>query len=253
MKQVLLVQPGYSGLEPESYHAAQLATVRRDTCKVGIMRPCASLLAHAFNLGAAYCLNNKYEYFAMLHGDIAAPAGWLDTLLDIVDSGMCDVIHAVAPIKDHRRITSTAWAYWDDQFAPVRRLTVKELAKLPETFTVEDVRTGIDADAKRLLPNTGCLVFRADTWFRRFTGFTINDQVATLDGDEYSVDVMPEDWNFGHWCGRNFLKVAGTTAVKVQHFGRWTFTCEPGNTGWEVDEHYLEAIGQKTEGANDAS
>lgn len=252
MKQVLLVQPGYGGIEPESYHAAQMATARRDQVKVGIMRPCCSLLAHAFNQGAVYCLTQKYDYFAMLHGDLSAPNGWIDVMMDVLDAGKCDVLHAVAAIKDGRRLTSTAIAYWDDQYAPVRRLTVKELAKLPDTFTVEDVREHIDQEAKRLLPNTGCLMFKADTWFKKFTGFTINDQIKTIDNSEWSIDVMPEDWNFGHWCGRNYVSVGGTTAVRLEHFGRWTFTCDQNGGGWETDEHYLEAIGQK-KGADDES
>ena len=249
MKRVLLVQPAYGKIEPESYHSAQLATKRKGDVSVGIMRPCASLLAHAFNLGAAYCLNQKYEYFAMLHGDISAKDGWIDTLLDTLDTGV-DVVHAVAPIKDHRGLTSTAIAFWDDQFEPVRRLTVSELTKLPEVFTITDVQQNIDPNAKRLLPNTGCLCFRADTWFKRFPGFTINDQLATMDGNEWAVDVMPEDWNFGHWCGRNFLTVAGVTNVDLRHYGRWSFTTS-AKYGWEIDEHYLEAIGQK-KGAEDA-
>lgn len=245
MSKVLLVQPGYGGIEPESYHAAMTATKQGGDTKVHVMRPVASLLAHAFNLGAVYCLEKKYEYFAMLHGDLQADTGFVDTMIGILDQGQYDVIHAVSPIKDHRRLTSTAWAYWDDAFSPVRRLTVKELHQLPETFGIEDIQKQFDADALRLLPNTGCLCFRADTWFKKFTGFTINDQIATIDNEAWSVDVMPEDWNFGHWCGRNGVRVGGTRAVKLRHFGRWVFTCEPGESGWETDQTYLVATGQK--------
>lgn len=243
MRRVLLVQPGYGGIEPESYQAAQTCSKRKDSTRVAIMRPCASLLAHTFNIGVTHCLNERYEYFAMLHGDVAPKDGWLDDLLDILDAGKCDVIHAVAPIKDGRGLTSTAVAYWDDQFEPVRRLTTTELKQLPNTFTIEDVREHIDARAKRLLPNTGCMCFRADTWFRKFPGFTINDRVATVDNSEWSIDVMPEDWNFGHWCGRNYISVGGVAELGLRHYGRWEFT----NTtayGWPVDKHYLEAIGQ---------
>lgn len=244
-RRVLLVQPGYGGIEPESYHAAQASVEKGSDLRVGVMRPVASLLAHAFNLGAAFCLEHKYDYFAMLHGDIGVEAGFMDKLVAILDEGRFDVIHACSPIKDHRRLTSTAWAYWDDQFAPVRRLAIKELHRLPETFGIEEIREQFDPKALRLLPNTGCLCFRADTWFKKYTGFTINDQLATVDGEKWSVDVMPEDWNFGHWCGRNGVRVGGTRVIQPKHFGRWCFTCDPGDSGWETDQTYLVATGQK--------
>lgn len=242
---VLLAQPCYGGVEPESYHAAMTATKRKGEVRVSVMRPKASLLAHAFNLAVAYALNNNFEYFAMLHGDIAPDEGWLDGMLDTVNSGQYDVIHAVSPIKDSRGVTSTAIGYEDDEFGLVRRLTMAEAHKLPVVFGINDIRETIDADADRLLPNTGCLVMRADTWFRDFPGFTINDRVMRA-GEEWAVDVCSEDWQFGHWCHKSGITVGGTL-LKLLHFGRTSYDTSKV-WGWEVDQHWEESK-QQLQGA----
>ena len=237
MRRVLLAQPGYAGIEQDSYTATVRASQRKDEIAVGIMRPHASLLAHAFNLGVVACLNGGYDEFALLHGDIVPEKWWLDTLLDQREVAGVDVIHASSPIKDTRGLTSTAVAYTDDIFAPVRRITTKELATLPDVFTIDDIRTQIDADAKYLLPNTGCIVMRADTWFKEFPGFTIEDRVIH-DDKEWGVDVCPEDWNFGHWCAANGVNVAGSK-MRIQHVGRHAYDTSIA-WGWDTDEDYFK-------------
>lgn len=239
MSRVLIAQPGYGTFETESYYAGQKALINTDTYSASVVRTKSSLLAHNFNDCLVKALNEGYEYFAMLHTDIAVDAGWLNVMLDEMASLNVEVMHAPAAIKDIRGLTSTAVAMAPDDWALPRRLTVKELKRLPETFTVADVRKEIEPDALWLLPNTGCLVFRADTWARDFPGFNIKDRVFRHSSGQWCSDVLPEDWNFGLWCGRHGIEVAGTTKVVTKHYGRVHFQ---SNAEWgeERDEFYYQ-------------
>jgi hypothetical protein len=197
-------------------------------------------LANNFNRGVATCLSNGFEYFAMLHTDLAAQAGWLSIMMDEMEQTDADVIHAPAAIKNHEGLTSTAIAYEDDVWSCKRRITTTELQTLPETFDISTIQHHLDADALWLLPNTGCILMRADTWLKDFPGFTIHDRIIR-DGDTWSQDVVPEDWNFGYWCGRNDVSVFGTRKVVTTHYGMYP---HPNNqawglkidTGWQVEK-----------------
>ena len=247
MIRVLVGQPCYSGIEPESYTAAQNPTQRRGDVQVSVMRPRASLLAHAFNLAVVYALNEKYDYFGLLHGDVLPDKWWIDSLLDAKESSGVEVVHAISPIKDDRGLTSTALGYSDDAFAPVRRLTVTELQGLPDVFTIADINERLDPDATHLLPNTGCILMRANTWLRGFTGFTIDDRIIRGDG-EWGLDVCPEDWNFGHWCAKNGVSV-GASKMRIRHVGHHTYDSSHV-WGQATDEHYQEARKQYEEYCN---
>lgn len=220
MSRVLIAQPGYGPVEPESWAAASKAVSKGDGHQATILRTRSSLLAHNFNDCLAVCLNNSYDYFAMLHVDMNVPAGWITKLMVEMDECECDVIHAPAAIKDGRGLTSTAIAYADEDWGLTRRITTTELNNLPETFTVETIRDHLDADAKWLLPNTGCMLMRADSWLKDFPGFEVRDRIRRHTEEIWVSEVLPEDWNFGLWCGRNGIEVAGTRKVVTEHFGR---------------------------------
>lgn len=228
MKRILLAQPHYGPIESESYLAAQRCRDKNHNIEVTVCRKTCSLLAHNFNNHLTACLNNDYDYFAMLHPDIEAQDGWLSLLLDELELVDGDVIHAPVAIKNQDGFTSTAIAYEDDDWSLKRRITTTELQKLPETFDAEIIRHHLDQDALWLLPNTGCMLMRAGTWLKDFPGFTIRDRVHR-EGDCWLSDVLPEDWNFGFWCGRNGVEVFGTRKVITKHYGRMA---HPSNQAW---------------------
>ena len=234
MSTILLAQPGYGCIETESHSAAQRAVTKGTGDELRVLRTKSSLLAHNFNDCLAVCLNNGYEYFAMLHVDMAADPGWLTVLKDEMLASNSEVIHAPAAIKDGRGLTSTAIAYSDEDWSLVRRVTMTELQKLPETFTADDVRESFDTEALYLLPNTGCLLMKADTWLKDFPGFEVRDRIRRYDSKIWVSEVIPEDWNFGYWCGRNDVPVAGTRKVVTHHFGR-------------IDHHTATIWGQPTD------
>jgi hypothetical protein len=224
-RNVFLVQPAYGGIEPEAYHAVQRCHVSGDGTYVSVARSKMSLLGHSLNDYLAMCLNDGgYDYFGIVHADLAPADNWLSTMLAEMDAHDLEVCHAVCAIKDSSGLTSTSIAYSNDPWARVRRITLTELARLPQTFTIETLREAYDPAALRLLPNTGCLVMRAKTWLRSFDGFEIRGRLRTRPEDGKRVaDVVPEDWNFGHWCAEHGVRVGGTKAVVTEHFGRASF------------------------------
>src|SRR6185369_4047614 len=121
-----------------SYGAA-----RRPGSKLAVAYPQtgpSSLLCDNFNQFWALARNN-YEAgcidgFAMIHADVEAEGGWLDILHEEMLAVGADLISARIRIKDGRGFTSTALDL-EDPWRP-RRLTQKEFARLPATFTDAD-------------------------------------------------------------------------------------------------------------------
>lgn len=239
MARILVAQPGYGMIENESYLAAAGPLASGSEDHATVIRTRSSLLAHNFNDCLAVCLNNGFDFFAVLHADMAADKGWVTTLKDEMIAASVDVMHAPAAIKDGRGLTSTAIAYNDDPWQVLRRLTTAELNALPPTFTVGAIRDEIDEHARYLLPNTGCLLVKAEPWLKEFPGFEIRDRLRRVDNSTWVSEVLPEDWNFGLWCGRNGVAVGATRKVVTHHYGR---ADHPSSTVWgeNVDRFWLD-------------
>lgn len=238
MIRVFVGQPYDHIMEPESEAAGRAGTLRKGDVKIKVQRRHETcLIARSFNMCLADCRNEgNYDYFGLLHSDVAADPGWVDTLMEEMDKSGADIIHAVAAIKNMHGLTSTALAYSDDEWAPVRKITTSELQTLPETFDIDALRECYDSEAVRLLPNTGCLLMRCGEWFDSFPGFAVLDRMI-FDGDKWQAQTVPEDWNLGHWAARNGVKVVGTRVVVTEHWGRAPY---PSNQAWgmEVDPYY---------------
>jgi precorrin-6B methylase 2 len=182
-----------------------------------------SLLASNFNALWCTALNLVYsgkriDYFAMQHDDIACEDFWLDKLIDELEANNLDVLGVVAPIKDTRGITSIALDREDgDTWRPKCRLSMREVYRLPETFTSADV-------GAPLLLNTGCWVCRFDPEWVKQVYFTIKDEIVWNEQtNRYQPQVESEDWYFSrllHECG---LKIGCTRKVKLLHQGDFIF------------------------------
>ena len=270
-----LAMPMHAGARPEAMKAALslAASPRTDAFVVDSTNGC---LAYNFNSLWAQFINNpgRFDYFCMLHADVqplCAPGySWLDALIDELDTGW-DVMHAVCMIKDDKGHTSTALGDANRQHQWVRKITAKELQRLPETFGLRDILQTIDEDGLNcdskpcLLPNTGCMVVRWDPRWRKFPGFAMCDQLAiemedgrlvspTYDFLNKVDDELPEvqgkviargiseDWNFGLWCARHGMRVGGTRKVITNHWGVGCFVSAQ-QWGEERDESYFKLKG----------
>lgn len=151
----------------------------------------SSLLTFNFNQLWATALNARATdgatHFAMLHDDVVPEPGWLDTLLGELVRLDADVVSCVIPFKDDSGLTSTG-VETGDRWNP-RRLTMREVYQLPETFDDENA-------GGRLLLNTGCWVARLDRkWCERVCFEQMDSIIRTADGT-FAARTASEDWNF---------------------------------------------------------
>jgi hypothetical protein len=252
-KRVFLCLPHYGQVEPESRIGAYVAASDNPEVHIIASPICSSLLAYGLNRAWADCLNTPvpFDYFAVLHSDIAPEACWIDKLMIEMEAGDFDVMHAAMALKDSRGLTSTAYGSMVDEWKVVRRLTMTELHNLvPPTFSVEDLVRCLGADGFKpneplcMLNNTGVMLIRlkrkpvtgcgpfvqqdpsgqySSQWPTCFPGFTIQDRIAVVN-NQAVAQVVSEDWWFGRWCAKNGLKVGGTSKVFTTHFGRGSWT-----------------------------
>jgi hypothetical protein len=233
-KKVFIGMPGYSksNCERDAWFALTHTASDNENLTTTCCQHCNSLLARGMNMLYAQAQYQGYDYFAMLHTDIAPEAGWVDRLWQVMVEHDADVVSAVSPIKSAEGLTSTAI---DLSRGPevrdwhVRRLTMREVMTLPETFSQADtVAAGMNPDNRLLLVNTGCmLVDLHKPWVRETNEhgdllcyFSIRDGIQITRG-RYDVRVIPEDWNFSRMVQQtsSLAKVLATRAVKLRHWG----------------------------------
>ena len=210
------------------YHHAAKAGPNR---KLVLAEFQASLLAFAFNSlwhqATAAAPQHGITHFAMLHADIEPMPWWVDVLHEEMDRTGADILSAVVPIKSHEGVTSTAIGDAEDEWAQPRRLTMREVMQLPETFDAADVASvlgdeGEATNPRPLLVNTGCWLARRGDWWSDVC-FTIRDRVATAPDGRPMPQVIPEDWGFSRWAWQRGLKVMATRKVQLQHVGPWAW------------------------------
>lgn len=181
-----------------------------------------SLLAHNFNGHWCAALNQRLQgqrldYFAMQHSDIEPEKFWMDRLIAEMEECDLDVLGVVAPLKSTDGLTSIALDSTErSPWAPLCRLTMKEVYDLPETFTEED--TG-----HPILLNTGLWACRFNFEKCRQIHFQVNDRIR-MEGGKYVAEVEPEDWNFSRQCHALGMRVGVTRKVKLNHAGSQRFS-----------------------------
>lgn len=164
-------------------------------------------------------------HLAILHEDVSAEPGWLDTLWLEMLAHEADFIGAVVPIKepnDNPR-TSTGVGKRSDIFWGNRCLRMSDIASLPETFGRDDVCGGPD---DVLIVNTGCFLadLRRPWWDDRGDGqpfaFGFENRVR-LDRATgvRTVDTCCEDWLLSHMLHDHGARVFATSKVRATHWG----------------------------------
>lgn len=198
---------------------------------------CNTLWATALN--AKVNGGRRLDYFAMLHSDVVPPDGWLDVLIDEMEGNGLDLLACVVPIKDPRGVTSTAVGS-GDPFRPKVRLTMNELHRLPETFTLPDLKV---EGGTALLFNTGCWVCRFDPAWASKVWFECNDRVEFDDRTgRHEVRNEPEDWAFARMVNAlGTVRVGCTRKVALTHVGSQSFASSSGWGEWDFDREYQDA------------
>lgn len=220
---------------------AFLRPTRRDIARMELVR--GSSVGVPFSCGEIWCaaLNERQHHdithFAMIHDDVCPDGPWLDVLMEELDATGADMLSAAVPIKDGRGLTSTAVANPGNPWVS-RRVTMRELLALPETFGAADVPW---AETRCLLANTGCFVCRFGPWADRVT-WNQHNRKTRIDrpGGSYSwvPQAIPEDWDFCRQLHNLGLNVLVTRKVKLYH-ERPEFTNQGPAWGAATDEWFL--------------
>ncbi len=221
-RRIFLGQPGYGKC------TAAAARALWQACAPGVhvdrQYAAGSLLACNFNKLWCHALNivhagERLDYFAMLHDDIGCEDFWLDTLIDELERNNLDVLGAVVPIKDFRGITSIALHHEGDNWNPECRLSMRDVYRLPETFTSDDL------GGAPLLLNTGCWVAKWNQEWCRQVRFEINDRIVfDRVNNCYRPEVESEDWFFSRLLNDLGLRIGATRKIALKHEGDVEFS-----------------------------
>lgn len=230
--------PGYGCPEPEALTSGEcFATRVPGLVTFQLLRSSAG----PANFNSLWCnvLNMEtFSHFGMIHQDVYPPKWWADQLLADLEGGDLDLLSVVLPIKDDRKLTSTA--VLDPKTFRVRRLTLKEVGKLPKTFTSADLeRVGYGGCV--LLVSSGLWLCRlGGPWIER-VWFEQPSRVVRGDDGHYYSKVWSEDWNFSVQLHQLGVKYAATTGLRVQHIGTKGYTNQPDEADpvpWETDAQW---------------
>jgi hypothetical protein len=209
----------------------------------------SSLLAQGCNALLAMALNGGFEWFSLLHSDIAPEPNWIDKLIAEAIRCQADMLSVVVPIKNMSGATSTAiplasTTHGTRQFL---RLTMAQIyhADFPATFDIHEA-----ADALERIPepltvpsvprlalwcNTGCFVCRLrPDWDWSKICFRMDDGLERVD-NQWREFNFPEDWYFSQAVADAGGKVRATKIVNLAHRGTIDFPSgswgQPRDTG----------------------
>jgi hypothetical protein len=191
-----------------------------------------SLLTAGFNHLWVEALNRRetegITHFAMIHADVEPVDGWVDILMEELMRLDADVVSTVIPIKGEWGLTSTGVEEPDG----MRRLTMREICRLPETFSSADV------GGRPLLLNTGLFVCDLlKPWAERVC-FQIHDEIYRDAAGRWHYRFSPEDWNFSKFLHRSQCKIFATRKVGVKHHGDMGWDNQNPWGKWDRDHNY---------------
>jgi hypothetical protein len=203
------------------------------------------LVTYCFNKLWCDALNAQQTqgvtHFAMIHGDVVAGRGWLDVLAVEMEATDADLVSVAIPLRAATGVTSTALEDPDCVWN-ARRITMRELYELPETFTEADVpwkQTGA-----RLLHNTGLWLCRLGRPWNTQVTFRQQDRIVfnTTTG-QYDAQTISEDWDWSRQLHDLGVRMACTRKVGVRHGSDEYHNRSPWGT-WEIDEEHRRYVEQ---------
>ncbi len=213
-----------------------------------------SLLAQGFNkLWHDAAGNPSFTHFCMIHSDVGVSQSdprfktWIADFISEMDKHAVSIVSAVIPLKTMEGNTSTALDYGTEEWPNrVRRLTLKEVAKLPGFFDFMDCTAASLSStegARGLLCNTGLWVAKLHTPWAKDVCFEIQDTVRTLKDGRHVLDTNSEDWNFFRWLaervGNCGFRACGD--LTVDHFGEMLYSRETV-TGEDIDPGFRKTV-----------
>ena len=242
---IYIAAPCYNGMSVHTSKA--LLQCGRSKYDVVIQEQDYSILCYNFNVMWCDMLNRRrrgedVRYFCMIHSDVnivddLIEGNWLDVFVDLLEEREVDVLSVVSPLKDNRGVTSTG-LYDVEKEVIVKRLTMTEVKKLPQTFNLDDILLNDETSFHlfnptdyRLVVNTGLMLVKVDDWCEKVF-FHDKHYVLKVTDTETGVvtfiaQVVSEDWMFSVDVQKLGMKVEATTKLAIEHIGK----CGYGNYG----------------------
>lgn len=238
---VFLGMPSYDGWYCDGAGEAFFVTPTMGKCDINRARGQSSFLTKTFNDLWCAALNRRslgVTHFAMIHADISPiTRGWVDVLMSELIRLDADMVSAVSPIKTPHGWTSTAVAINDDDPWLRRRLTMKEVYDLPETFGADDV-------GGPLLLNTALWVCRLDKPWCEQVCFDVANRIVRENG-VWRTEAISEDWMFSAALNRLGCKLYATRKVTLSHEGRGDYKTDHVWGTQEKDEVFLKIVNER--------
>ena len=250
---VFLVMPRYNQMVDARAQRAFLSATKGE-CQISFGHPeiggspvesQTSVLPQAFNAPWVIALNLRkilpVSHWAMLHSDVEPQFGWLDLLVKEHRRLGCDVLSCVIPFQIPTGITSTAIGHtgWSPDTVDIsekpRRLTMREVYKLPRSFSIQEVRKSFPevGPDSFLMVNTGCFLCDfSKPWVEKITFRFLNRNAKGPDG-KWHTACRTEDFDFSLQAFHLGLSVFATTVVPLQHHGDCAY---PNDQPWGLQE-----------------
>lgn len=183
--------------------------------KCGYLFQQYSLLTRNFNLLLSETINKgDYTHFCMVHADIFPfEEGWLSKMLGIMEESGAELLSVVSPIKNFQGVTSTGLSPREELPLNVKRLTLKEIWKMPETWT-----------DPQIVVNTGLMLIDLRAPWIGKAWFGVKDDVIKDEDGKYRPVALTEDWLFSLRVRELGGKIFATRGVKLKHIGSHNFT-----------------------------
>lgn len=212
-----------------------------------VRHPKAAAATLNYNALWTDALNSRDYYglthFASFHNDIMIGVDfWLDVMIDEMNACGADMISSVVRIKDNSGCTSTG-VLLGDEYAGTRRLTMKEIERLPPTFCAADVERVLGFKGE-LAVNNGIFVCDfTKPWVEhicekdgRVRGFTATDHIYKDESGLWVAAIDTEDWKFSRWAAEQGLKVFATNKLLNDHEGPGRYRNVSRPDQWDTDE-----------------
>lgn len=222
-----------------------------------------SLLARNFNQLFKNAWRHGFDVFVLHHSDIGVyplditmgTGSWLDILVERLYETKAAAVSIASPIKSMAGHTSFGMQLErGDNPWSLRRITVKQLNKLPPTITRDNCCQLLQLDpakAGAMLVNTGVIAMnlRDFPWnTKRWPGFQIQDKLAwNKDCTDCEPFTEPEDWRMSRWMYENDFPYYCIRDLGIDHCGSHIFR---NHGDWGLDRDDTEVPPSITEYEN---
>ena len=243
-------------------HSSVLTSLLQGTSQAGLRIDYQvsgmSLLANNFNRIFCNAWKSGFDFMVLYHSDIGVQissyeGSWLDVLVRRTIELKAAVLSGVVAIKTFDGLTSLAIQEDPGNIYNFRRVSVRELSRMPERFISRlDICKALALDPATtgpMLVNTGifCMNLRGFPWDKdKWDGFHLHDTIRWNSKGVPDFWTIPEDWDVSRWMFENGYPYYAIKDLVTEHAGGWNFSNQ-GLYGYESDPHPRQGLPEEYE------